>query len=179
MITLNKKYLILLIIFVACLSIACVNAQSNNQNNSNTVNGGSIDFQGFFKMSFDKDMTFKRSESMVDELGCTHGYVNDKKDVYIYYYGNDVEVGVYENRINRQITNKLHGMDAVTATIQTYQYGNLKKEGNLTILEDLAPDLGGREKYLVGVEGDSGQVVFVGGNNLNTLKTYASSVRFN
>ena len=95
-IRLNKKYLMLLMIFVACLSIACVNAQSNNQNNSNTVNGGTIDFQGFFKMSFDKDMTFKRSESMVDELGCTQGYVNDKKDVYIYYYGNDVEFGVYE-----------------------------------------------------------------------------------
>lgn len=176
---LNKKYLILFIIFIAFLSILCVSAQSSSQNNTNVSKDNYLDFEGFFHMAFDKNMNFTRKDSMVDELGCTCGYVNDEKDIFIYYYSDDKEVGVYENRINRQITDKLHGMDAVTATIQTYQYSNMTKDGNLTILRDSASDLGGREKYLVGVEGDSGQVVFVGGNDLNKLKEYASSIGFN
>lgn len=108
-------------------------------------------------------------------LGCANEYWEDNADceidgneIVIYYYDNSLLVEGESNALQHA----LHGLNT------SYLYKIHGRDGNLFVLSN---DIGMRKMppYLVGVANDEGsEVVFVGGNNLNDLKRYASSVKF-
>ncbi|WP_297826832.1 hypothetical protein [uncultured Methanobrevibacter sp.] len=92
----------------------------------------------------------------------------DGDEAVIYYYDTSLLVGgesnVYKHAVN--VLNK------------TYLYKIYQKDGNLLIMRN---DIGmtNLPEYLVGVGSDDGsKAVFVGGYNLEKLKSYASSIKF-
>lgn len=108
-------------------------------------------------------------------LGCAAEYWEkdagceiDGDEAAIFYYDNSLLVGGESNAYQ-------HAVDDLT---KTYLYKAYQKDGNLLVLKN---DIGMRNlpEYLVGVGNDDGsKAVFVGGYNLDELKTYAKSIEF-
>ena len=166
MIIINKKLLILLIVIIFS-SITVINAfSSSNQ-----------DFDGLFTMDIPtgqhySDVAYCKPNG---ELGSVKEYWEDnsnceidKNEIVIYYYDSSLLVEC-ESNTWEHVINNLMG---------SYLYKFYQKDGNKLILTN---DLGMRNvpKYVVGLTNDDGsEVVFVGGYDLNNLKQYVNSIRF-
>ncbi len=92
----------------------------------------------------------------------------DGDEAVMFYYDDSLLVNGEQNAYQH----------AVNVLTKTYLYKFYQKEGNLLILTN---DIGMNNlpEYLVGVGNDDGsKAVFVGGYNLEKLKSYASSIKF-
>lgn len=109
-------------------------------------------------------------------LGCAKEYLNDDdangvidEDEFAVYYYDDSQVrGGYSNAAD-------YSIDVLT---KSFVYDFYQSDGDMLVFNN---DIGmtNLPKYVVGVRSaDNSKVVFVGGYDLDMLKSYASSVKF-
>ena len=108
-------------------------------------------------------------------LGCSKEYWDENGDClidsddFVVYYYNDSQVSEMGSNAWQ------HAVDTLTTT---FLYEVYQTDGNLLILHNNV-DMRNLPEYLVGVSNDDGsEAVFVGGYDLNMLKSYANSVEF-
>jgi hypothetical protein len=162
----KKKWLILIVI-LAIIGVTAVNSFATS----------SQDFDGLFTMDVPigqhyRDVTWCHSNK---PLGCAIQYwyddpngLIDKDEFAVYYYDNSQlwsgESNAWEHAVNVLTT--------------SFVYNVYQTDGGFLVLHNDI-DMSNLPEYLVGVTNDDGsKVVFVGGYDLNMLKSYASSVQF-
>ena len=166
MIFIKKKFLVLIVIF-ALVAITAVNSFTTSTQ----------DFDGLFTMDVPIGQHYSDSVLCISNkpLYCTKKYCEDdsgceigEHDFVVYYYDNSQ---LFEGESNA-------AEHAVHAATTTFLYEFYNRDGDLIVLYN---DLGMHNvpEYLVGVTNDDGsKMVFVGGYDLNMLKSYANSVKF-
>ena len=162
----KKKWLVLMVILVLC----CVAAV-------NSFGTSSQDFDGLFTMNVPlgqhySDLGWCYSNK---PLGCTHQYCEDNSDCVIgeddfaVYYYDDSQLSYDESNAAE------HAVNVLTTT---FLYDYYQSEGDLIVLHNNIA-MQNLPEYIVGVmNDDASKVVFVGGYDLNMLKSYANSVEF-
>lgn len=143
----------------------------------NAISYSNQDFDGLFTMNIPmgqhySDVAYCKPNG---ELGCVKEYWEDnsnckidENEMVIYYYNNSLLVEGESNAFQ-------HSINGLTGS---YLYKFYQEDGNLLILTN---DIGMRNvpKYIVGQTNEDGsEVVFVGGYDLDNLKTFANSIKF-
>ena len=162
----NRKLLTALLFVMVMSSLSLVSAESYfeaQSDNGSVSNYGMTDFDQKFQINMPSNAVFTKAEANT-ALGSSVEY--DSDNVSVYYYepltGAGGEIGMKE----------------IVKTLSIYQYGNETVDGNITILKDMSSNVENPYGYLVGAESKSGDVVFIGGDDLNTIKEYADSIEF-
>ena len=162
----NKKFLIVIVILVLILIFAFSSLISANQ-----------DFDGKFTMNVPLGKHYSNVAWCLPNggLGCEGEYREDNADcdieegdIVIYYYNNSLLVEGESNALE-------HALNGLT-TSYFYQFDS--RDGELYILTN---DIGMKAlpPFLVGKSNhDGSEVVFVGGNNLNDVKHFATTIEF-
>lgn len=139
----------------------------------------SQDFDGLFTMDVPLGKHYEDQSYCYQNkpLGCAKQYVDandenciiDEDEFAVYYYDDSLVFGSESNVAE-------HSVHVLTTTFLYEFYG---EDGNLLILENQVEGMQNLPLYVVGAINDDGsKVVFVGGYDLNKLKNYAKSVKF-
>ena len=162
----NKKIPVILII-LALLSIAAVTSIQDSKQ----------DFDGLFEMKVPLGQHYRDVAYCLPNgaLGCIREYWEDNAgcqiedgDIVVYYYNNSLLVDGESNAFEH----------AIRGLTTSYLYKIAQDDGHTLVLTN---DIGMKNMppYLVGKSnGDGSKVVFVGGNNLGDLKSFADSIEF-
>ena len=156
-----KKRWILLIVILTLIAITAVSSFAT----------ATQDFDGLFTMNY-SDAAWCYSNK---PLGCAKEYLKDDFDGVIdedefavFYYDDSQVAGGYSNAAD-------YSIHVLTTS---FVYNFYQSEGDMLVFYN---DIGMKNlpEYVVGVRSDdNSKAVFVGGYDLDMLKSYASSVKF-
>jgi len=152
----NKKILLLLIVFVAAISIAGVCAAELTKEN---------DFDGLFKMNIGANESFTNmsdGQEFSTFLNSKMAYSNDNGNIFAFVYNDNMHQSIMYASQN-----------------ENYPFDT---DGDLTILnatDHMSNELDGNITVLAGKSNnDESITVLIGGSNDTLVKEYANTIKF-